>query len=729
MDAFWSYGMDKFWLFGNLSVRVVQVTIVLAFLIYPLVKYVKRRWRLKGLKRPVSRLQLVTVGVYIALVLLFLPYCHDMENKWGDSHVYLRPIPVALYKAVRMFAMGVGLDDFLKLVPAEDTVSRAWFSLYTVALYFIAPMLTVGNALSLLDNLTGRLYLRLLCWQRIVVLSELNPRSVSLAESILNSDDPKVRQTQIVFCGVSGNKNPLRSQLQTKGIDAICLKKDICRIGFFRWGGQVDLFLIGENETVNTTLAIRLTEQRKKGNRKVAVHVFSSDPTTDQILDTLNMGDGLLSRKFDKLVKESAKDMLFHTGSKVDYKAMTGNFSIRSVSPVALLARDVLRSKDYEDFKQIRKAAEKTGSVSVTIVGMGRYGTQFLKTALWFYQRLGICVECNVFDLGNSENGDPGKRIRQECPELLEVNPSSRPGDACYDIRFFNTDCFSSDFDDILHHWQARMKKTNVVFIALGSDEEDIRAAVAVQTAFARMGAALQEDNPMPFIYAVVHDNEKAANLNAAQPEKPGAGVPVLRFVGTWKDCYDYSKVSMDADLEATAFNYHLEWAAKENRLRRCYEAAGDERSTREDLDLCRAFREKLDAELKQKGKELSWDDAFLYETADGKPDYNSIKTEAVKEQVELYLRKSYYRNSSIAKALHRESLQKGGVDYVCKKNGSPVCDCDSCVSSRITEHMRWNAYMRTVGYRYAPKKNAMAKLHYDLILWQDLPCRTQYKD
>ena len=56
-------------------------------------------------------------------------------------------------------------------------------------------------------------------------------------------------------------------------------------------------------------------------------------------------------------------------------------------------------------------------------------------------------------------------------------------------------------------------------------------------------------------------------------------------------------------------------------------------------------------------------------------------------------------------------------------------CLCEHCAEASVTEHMRWNVYMRTQGYRYSPKRNDRAKLHNDLISWHDLPELEKYKD
>jgi hypothetical protein len=42
---------------------------------------------------------------------------------------------------------------------------------------------------------------------------------------------------------------------------------------------------------------------------------------------------------------------------------------------------------------------------------------------------------------------------------------------------------------------------------------------------------------------------------------------------------------------------------------------------------------------------------------------------------------------------------------------------------------MRWNAYMRMLGYKTGAKHISRAKLHGDLVSWNALPWKTQIKD
>ena len=106
-----------------------------------------------------------------------------------------------------------------------------------------------------------------------------------------------------------------------------------------------------------------------------------------------------------------------------------------------------------------------------------------------------------------------------------------------------------------------------------------------------------------------------------------------------------------------------------------------------------------------------------------------TVKETKLREDLEGYIHFEYYRQSSLAKAMHKEMLKKRNL-YTNNTNhiDDAQCRCALC-QSRITEHMRWNVYMRVNGYRYGKKKNEMAKIHQDLHSWMDLPKEERMKD
>ena len=86
-----------------------------------------------------------------------------------------------------------------------------------------------------------------------------------------------------------------------------------------------------------------------------------------------------------------------------------------------------------------------------------------------------------------------------------------------------------------------------------------------------------------------------------------------------------------------------------------------------------------------------------------------------------------YNYRSSIASAIHTVMKKKCGIPGVEKK----PCDREEgeLWNLRKLEHCRWNAYMRSQGYVFAPKRNDLAKTHHCLVPFDELPLEEQIKD
>ena len=86
-----------------------------------------------------------------------------------------------------------------------------------------------------------------------------------------------------------------------------------------------------------------------------------------------------------------------------------------------------------------------------------------------------------------------------------------------------------------------------------------------------------------------------------------------------------------------------------------------------------------------------------------------------------------YNYKSSVASAIHRKMKEHCRIDQIDRK----LVDRDERAKEniRILEHMRWNAYMRSEGYTLGPKKDKIAKTHYDLVPFYQLSPEAQAKD
>lgn len=78
----------------------------------------------------------------------------------------------------------------------------------------------------------------------------------------------------------------------------------------------------------------------------------------------------------------------------------------------------------------------------------------------------------------------------------------------------------------------------------------------------------------------------------------------------------------------------------------------------------------------------------------------------------EYFYRYDYCYRSSVAGAIHAKWVKTLGL--------SP---------SPMVEHCRWSAYMRSIGYRYAPVRSDRAKTHPAIVPYRKLPLAEQEKD
>ena len=90
-----------------------------------------------------------------------------------------------------------------------------------------------------------------------------------------------------------------------------------------------------------------------------------------------------------------------------------------------------------------------------------------------------------------------------------------------------------------------------------------------------------------------------------------------------------------------------------------------------------------------------------------------------------------YNYKSSVASVVHKQARNYCHVKGNDKLNehGVDSLDDDERESLQCLEHRRWNAYMRGEGYTYSGVRDDIAKTHYDLVSYFDLPPEERIKD
>ncbi len=654
-------------------------------------------------KRVFSPLHLFTFGVFLATLLVFLPIYYTRYD-FGDDRAYLRPLLVSIHHAFRVFILDGEFDTIRDAAAPLRMPHHALFSLYAAALYVLAPVLTFGNVLSLFKNLRNELRFALHRARPHYIFSELNERSVPLAESV--ALEKAADRPVIVFTDVFERDEEADYELllRARDLDAILLKKDIVRLNVRRKRARIEFFLIGENESENVEQAIKLTEEyRDCGEKPISVYIYSGSPSAGYVLDSLDKGrhtlDASLIDRIDADPRKFIEEKEYFS-AKID-----SGFYVRRIDSVEQLVLQTLTSQAVVD-ALFPTPEEK--SPSVMILGMGSYGTAFLRNALWLYQIFGYTPEFNVVNVTRPGGVPLVSRLAQAWPEIIDdpkktAFSRSVPGDMAYDIRFFDgVDCFSAEFDALFEDGETRerLKRTDLVIVSLGDDERNIEAAVLLRSLFDRLGGVHNANlrtvsPPVPLIYSVVYDGRKASNLNC---NRDGAGIVnhrgkslQLEFIGDLPSQFTYAQIEKEKALEVRALNYHLMWLREE--------AGKSDPANKED-------RERL--------------------------------RRTILTNTRAYMDYEYYRQASISRAVQGELLDRLERLLPIERRvrlrptgHPPGCSapCRVCIKRSMTEHMRWNVFMRTLGYRYADKRGDRAKTHSDLVPWDQLPPAERYKD
>lgn len=656
-------------------------------------------------KRILSSIQIYTIGLFLSVVAIFIPIYY-MAYSFGDKYAYLRPLLISIHNSLRIFILDVDFDIIKNSLNGQPELLRILYSFYSAILYVVAPVMTFTNVLSLFKNIKGELRFWYHKYKKIYVMSELNQMSVTLAKSIREKDKKAV----IVFTDVfeQNEEDDYELLTQVRDIKAICLKRDVTHLNIVAKKGDVEIFLIGENEGENVSQAVKITTELNSLNRKhnVKIFVFSNKESSAYILDSI---------RYDNLLKIT-------NGNEVHINPF---FKLRRINEVKQLVWKAVSEMN------VFETANNNNVISVLIAGMGSYGMEFFKTLIWFCQFESYKLRVTIID--KQTDGEDGKKsiksiIEHQCPELLHYNMTAEEGEAYYDIKVLSgIDLETAAFDEIAFYsgedekkceLAQRIKETNIAIVSLGDDDLNIETSVKLRSMFDKlhMVKATKEmslNDEQVQIYSIVYDEQKSGILHSIDDIEDTAylvnhcDVPYhIHFIGGLSSQFNYRNI-YDAELEENAYKHHLSWVDVEKEI--CTLLLNEENINEEDKARYNKSLESLKEYEKQEKQ--------------------------VEEQLK-YEKHEYYRLSSIAKELYQRTIIKNFSSLIeCKEKKQnnkmlQTCMCENCVRRKKSEHMRWNAYTRIIGYSYKKGLKAYrAMFHNNLVGWNKLSDYDKMKD
>lgn len=458
--------------------------------------------------RILSPIRCMWGSVFLSGVILMLPI-YSQRFSGGALHI-LRTLLMSVYSTMRQFILDGDLDTVLEYSEGLSQGLSAGYSLVGVILHVLAPILTFGFVLSFFRNISS--YRELLFHYRapLYVFSELNEKSLVLAESIKQKD----ARSFLVFTDVFENREEPIFELceKVRELKGVCFRRDIVDINWkmHRNTKPVSLFVIGEDEAENIDQAIKLKE-RYREDENFQLYIFASSMESE---------------------------ILFNT-------AECGGMRIRRCNPIRSLINEMLYQDGHIYFDQAIERENGDRLISVVLLGMGQYGMEMLKALTWFCQMDGYEVEIHAFD----KNPDARDILEKQCPELMapDKNGVYVEGDAYYTIAVYpGIDVTTIQFADALK----KISAISHVFIALGSDGENTGAALDARMLCSR-------NNQHPVIQTIVHSHLKSKAMEKISDYR---GHPYdIHFIGDLQTTYS-EQVVIHSQLERAALERHLKW-------------------------------------------------------------------------------------------------------------------------------------------------------------------------
>ena len=463
-------------------------------------------------KRKFKLFNALFVGVFLAAIVIFFPVHFAQEDStFGGAW---RAVLLSLFNAMQIFAGGCEFNvvkEGLAYCPNQyDMVYQIW----SATLFVLAPVFTFGIVLSLFKNLTATLKLYCSFFRDLYVFSELNDKSIVLANDIKS----KNKRATIVFTDVFEENEESSFELiqEAKKLRAICFKKDILVVNFNRYFSRksTSFFTIGYNETENLNQSLKIIE-RYKLKKNTHLYVFSTNIESELLLSSIDKGD----------------------------------MKVRRINEVHSLINRLLYNRGEIIFESARENQNGSKDISAVVIGMGQHGTEMIKSLSWFGQMDGYDLQINAFDK------DPlaKEKFVLKAPELMsdKYNKKKIHGEATYSIDIHSgIDVSTITFADEIY----KIKNATYVLVALGNDDINISTAVNLRMYFERM-------NIHPVIQAIVYNSQQKKSLFGVKNFKKQDYD--IEFIGDLEESYIVDAI-IYSKLEELALQRHLKWGKEE---------------------------------------------------------------------------------------------------------------------------------------------------------------------
>ena len=607
-------------------------------------------------------------GALTVALLCFPAYMHKFSS---ETYSIIKSSAFSIRDAVKVFAMDNISENISNsiatLVDADGGIYHRYaaaFGVYefvVLAVQIVFPLLTFGFVVSFIKNLIPWVKYVFFHWRDRHIFSELNEKTITMAESVLSSRAEKESRPfmrwffkpLIVFMGGEGTDGGDELLDKARAMGSVVFRSDIDNIRVKRplKEKRTDSDKMTENKTDKEK-----PEKAKKPRRKVRITFYlTGEDETEKIRYATH-----IIKKWDY---DEVSMYVFSYAMQVEMLRSSWNNKRMQIYRVNDVQSLIYHNLHIHGIRLFDKAHEQNGNtISAVIVGLGNYGVEMLKALVWYCQVPGFKVKITAFD------GDEGveERLKAQCPELIEKNRDTTEGEAHYDITVHGgVDANQYDFYEKLK----AVSDATYIFVSLGKDQENIDVAAKIRSELRRLAPDKEPD-----IETVVYDSNIAREMSV-----------------TWQgDITVKSNPAGVKNFKNQAYNIHM---------------IGD-------LESFYSVKTVTDSELIEAGKKVN---SRWAQTA-----------EDIAAEEKKFWKYNYHYRSSVAKAIHEalrvKLIDKGYIEPI-KGVGKPWNELndDEKLEIGMFEHVRWNAYMRSEGYRCAEKRDDLAKTHNKLVSVKEL--------
>ena len=566
--------------------------------------------------------------------------------------------------------------------------------------------------------------------RRKYYFSCLSERTLALAKSIYADESVWYKKKPVfIFTDAFDDDDDGRSHLMAEAasIGAICVKSDL--ISTLKKGRKNYVFLMNDEESENLRMIISLSDKKNWSKlERAEVYIFCEKSYTPGIAAEVNSKmDEYVHRRLRKMLRfaENLKDAEKNTLKGKIYEFFISVLNDMRPKIISVKSYQNMITNLYNDVPLFEPfltknpiPAKDRKRLVLTIAGSGNIGTEAFLTATWCTQMSGIDLVINI--ISSEPEEEFYSHIDRINPDILKTGKEGnellrfREGASDYTAPYFTLSYFKEDLneksaDQILsmkNEQGISLAETDYFIIALGEDDRNIEYADKLRISIERkMLSDRSGEKTDPYkkkvIAYAVYESSIARSLNLMSNESDSRASerinPCMYAFGDMESLYSKKNVFMSMFVDSS------EEIEKIYQLRQS--GSKDDGSSLYDKNI---FGEK---NLKR------FKDEYSYQANNARAAHQPYKAFSVGIEIRpVFDEYCVFKGVTDRDAISDEFYELTSSDKLSMADKSRLI---------WLEHRRWNAFMRTQGFRHATaeelkaysalsgkKKDLSAKLH-----------------